>query len=364
MKILFAGGGTGGHIYPALAVAREIMNREPETEVLFLGGTKGIERKIVSDAGYTFEAIPVSGLPRKISLSMLGFSWKLMVSIVISRQVLKRFRPAVVMATGGYVSGPPIVAALSLGLPTVIQEQNSYPGITNRKLGQFADIVFLGFQDAVPFFKRKTETIVTGNPVRETICTGRRDESAREFGLDPSLKTVLMFGGSQGSAAINHAASGAVESIAAQNIQVLWQTGELEYDTWKSFDGRCEGRIRVLPYIGGMEHAYAAADCVVARSGAMSIAEITVCGLPAVFIPLPTAAANHQEFNARSLVTAGAAAMILERNLTSSQLEQEIIRILSSQKCLTSMSKASKALGRHDATKCIAGIILERYGHN
>ena len=362
MKIVFAGGGTGGHIYPALAVAKEIMNRQPGAEVLFVGGTKGIERKIVSDAGYTLETIPVSGLPRKVSLSMVGFFWKLGVSIVMSRRVLKRFRPSVVMATGGYVSGPPIIAALSLGLPTVILEQNSYPGITNRKLGRFADIVFLGFQDAAPFFERKAETMVTGNPVRDTISAGRRDESARKFGLDPSLRTVLVFGGSQGSAAINRAVSGAAESIAARDIQVLWQTGALEYTMWKPFDKRCDGRIRVVPYIDAMEHAYAAADCVVARAGAMSIAEITACGLPAVFIPLPTAAANHQELNAQSLVTAGAAAMIIEKNLTSDSLEREIVRILLSQERIAAMSRASKNLGRPEAAKNIAGIILERYG--
>ena len=362
MRIVFAGGGTGGHIYPALAVADEIRRLRPDSEVLYLGGSKGIERKIVGDSGYTLRTLPVTGLPRKLSPALVGFTWRLGVSIMLSRRELRKFKPSVVMATGGYVSGPPIIAAWSLGVPTVIQEQNSYPGITNRKLGRFADMIFLGFNDASQYFGRVKETMVTGNPIRNAVYSGTREESSRFFGFDPSLKTVLVFGGSQGSAAINSAVAGTVESIAKKGFQVLWQTGEREFEARKEYDGSCDGKIRVVAYVDAMEHAYAAADLVVARAGAMSIAEITACGLPAVFIPLPTAAENHQEYNARSLVDAGAATMLLERDLTSASLEQEITGIIDSGDRLETMSATSKALGKRDAAKIIAETILKRYG--
>ncbi|MCE5250746.1 undecaprenyldiphospho-muramoylpentapeptide beta-N-acetylglucosaminyltransferase [bacterium] len=361
---MFAGGGTGGHVYPALAVAEEILQRQPGTEVLFVGGTKGNERRIVARWGYPFEGLPVMGMPRKLSPALAGFAWKLGVSILRSRRLLRAFRPTVVMATGGYVSGPPMIAAWSLGIPFVIQEQNSFPGVTNRKLARFADIVFLGFEDAVPSFNGKAETVVTGNPVRKGIDVAQRENSARFFGLDPSKKTVLVFGGSQGSRAINRAFSEIVDSLADRDIQVIWQTGDLGHEIYSDYDGRSGGRIRVLAYIDTMEQAYAAADLVVARAGAMSIAEITACGIPALFIPLPTAAANHQEHNARALVRAGAASMILERDLTSQVLAQEILGIVMSGERLGAMSEASKKFGKKDAAGDIAGIIIERYGSN
>ena len=362
MKVVFAGGGTGGHIYPALAVAEELKKTRPDMELLFIGGKKGIESKIVKEAGYAFKTIPVIGLPRKLSPALVSFVWKLAVSVFLSRRILSRFMPAVVIATGGYVSGPPIIAARSLGLPVVIQEQNSYPGLTNRKLGRFADILFLGFKDASRYFGTTAETMVTGNPIRDFIVSGERRESAGAFGLDPGLKTVLVFGGSQGAAAINKAVSAAVQPLTEQNIQVLWQTGEKENEAWKSFDGSFGDMVRTVPYIGNMEQAYAAADLVIARAGAMSIAEITACGLPAVYIPLPSAAGNHQEHNARALVEARAAEMILERDLSSTTLEKRILGILSSDERLSTMSKASESLGKRDAAKVIAEIIVERYG--
>ena len=364
MRIVFAGGGTGGHVYPALAVAREMIRRRPDTGVLFIGGTRGIERKIVEGSGFPLETIPATGFPRKPSPSVVPFVWNLGVSIVRSRTYIGRFKPSVVMATGGYVSGPPVIAARTLGIPVVIQEQNSYPGITNRVLGRFAEIVFLGFEDARKRFGDRVRTVVTGNPVREEIGNSDRETAARAFGLDPSLPTVLAFGGSQGARAINRAVSGAAERIAERDIQVLWQTGEREFPLWKDFDGRSDGRIRVLPYIAVMADAYAASDLAVARSGAMSIAEITACGLPAVFVPLPTAAENHQERNARSLVETGAAAMILERDLTPGILGDTVLAVLCSEERRATMAEASRRLGRKDAAQAIAEMLLARYGSN
>ncbi len=361
---MFAGGGTGGHIYPVIAVAEEIKRKQPETEVLFIGGTKGREQKIVENSGFPVKTIPVTAMPRNISPKILGFIMKLGVSILKSRRYIRKFKPAVVMATGGYISGPPMMAALSIGVPLVILEQNTYPGITNRKLGRYADFVFLGFEGAEKNFTGDVKATVTGNPVRAEIGRAHRDESARAFGFNPWLKTVLAFGGSQGARAINKALSGSVESIANKGIQVLWQTGDREYEKWSSYDGRSEGRIKICKYIDNIAQAYAAADLVVARAGAMSISEITVCGLPALFIPLAAAAGNHQEYNARMIVDAGAASVIFERELTSSLLEREIIRIVTSDERLAAMSKASGRIGKKNAATVIAGIIIDRYGVN
>ncbi|MFA6470666.1 MAG: undecaprenyldiphospho-muramoylpentapeptide beta-N-acetylglucosaminyltransferase [Candidatus Latescibacterota bacterium] len=361
MKIVFAAGGTGGHVYPALAVAEELMKNRPDSEILFIGSNRGIGKKIVMDSGFRVKVIPVCGLPRKISPEIIPFIWKLGVSIIRSLYILVEFRPNVIMATGGYVSGPPVIAGRIVHIPVAIQEQNSFPGIANRKLARFSDMVFLGFEDAKRFFTGKIKTVYTGNPVRENIGAGNRESAANSFGLDPSGKTLLVFGGSQGSQAINHAFSQIVESLAKTGIQVLWQTGEKELPLWEKYDG-FGGKIHVLPYITRMADAYAASDLVLARSGAMSVAEITSCGLPAIFIPLPSAAENHQEYNARSITDAGGAVMILERELIPERLKEEILGVLESDGRRNSMAEVSRRMGKPDAARVIAHKLIECYG--
>ena len=364
MRILFTGGGTGGHIYPALAVAGEILNKSPGTKVLFIGGTGKIERKIIGVAGFEMKTIQVKGLPRKISPEFIPFMWKLGLSIITSMQIIRGFKPSVIMGTGGYVSGPPIIAAWTMGIPVVLQEQNSYPGITTRKLARFARIVFLGFQDAKKYFGENVNMLVTGNPVRKNIRAGDRNAASDVFGLNPELKTLLVFGGSQGAHAINCAFAEIAEDIADHNIQVIWQTGLNEFDEWKRYNNCSGGRIRVVPYIDAMSSAYAASDLALCRAGAMTIAEITACSLPGIFVPLPTAAENHQEYNARSLVSSGAASMILEKDLTPGTLKSEILGIITSEDRLEAMSKQSGKLGIPDAADIIAGIIIEQFGMN
>ena len=364
MRILFTGGGTGGHIYPAIAVAEQILNKSPGSEILFIGGIRKIEKKIIDDAGFVMKTIQVKGLPRKISPALIPFIWKLGLSVITSMQIIRGFKPSVIMGTGGYVSGPPIIAARTMGIPVVLQEQNSYPGITTKKLARFARIVFLGFQDAKVYFGEKVNTIVTGNPVRKDIRTGDRNAASAEFGLDSELKTILVFGGSQGSQAINCALAEIVEDIANHSIQVIWQTGANEFNEWKGYDDCSGGRVRVVPYIDDMRSAYAASDLAVCRAGAMTIAEITACGLPGIFIPLPTAAENHQEYNAKSLVDSGAASMIPEKDLTPGTLKSEILGVITSEERLKVMSRKSGELGILDAADTIAGIIIEQFGMN
>ncbi len=364
MRILFSGGGTGGHIYPAIAIAREILDKEPQTEILFVSGTREIESKIINDSGFEMKKIPVSALPRKLPPALITFVLRLGISIIKSMLIVRSFRPSIIMATGGYVSAPTIIAGWMMCVPVIIQEQNSYPGITTRKLARFADMVFLGFRDAADSVGKKVKIVVTGNPIRKDIGTKTRDVSSSVFGLDPNFKTVLVFGGSQGAHSINKAISKIVKDIAENGIQLIWQTGVNEFSKWNKYNECVKDMIRVLPYIENMSNGYAASDLVVSRAGAMTIAEITACGLPGIFIPLPTAAENHQEYNARSLVKAGAASMILERDLTSETLKQEINGIITYEERLKEMSMQSKKLGKKDAASVIAGIIIEHFGMN
>ncbi len=364
LRIVFAAGGTGGHIYPALAIAGELRKLKPETEFMFIAGKKGMERNIIEKAGYPLTTLPVTGMPRTLSPRLVPFAWNLAVSIVGAKKIFRMFKPSVVFATGGYVSGPPVLAARMAGIPVAIQEQNSYPGITNRKLARYADIIFLGFGEAARYFSNAAETIETGNPVRAEIGTGDRMASAALFGLDPEKRTLLVFGGSQGSRALNTALAASVEGIASTGAQILWQTGRGEYDTCARFDGAFGGSVRVLPYIDDMVSAYAASDLVVSRAGAMAIAEITACGLPAIFVPLPSAAANHQEKNARSLEEAGAAVMIPESGLTAEKLVASVGNILRDDDKRAGMAKASLARGRKNAAADIAEVIIGRYSGN
>jgi len=364
LRILFTAGGTGGHIYPALAVAEEILDLQPDTQVLFISGSREMERKIITDAGYEVESIPVRGMPRKLSGSIVPFIWRLGCAVLRSRRIIRGFRPSVVLGTGGYVSGPPVFAAWSMGIPVFLQEQNSFPGVTTKHMSRFAEVVFLGFQDAVAYFGSKVCTKVTGNPVRKNIRPGDRETAAKRFGLAPDMKTVLVFGGSQGAHAINEAVAGIVEDLAKLPLQVIWQTGTMEFDQWRRFDGAARGKVRVLSYIDAMGDAYTASDLAVSRAGAMTIAEVTACGLPSVLIPLPTAAENHQEHNARSLADAGAAVMIRERDLTPEALKREITDIMTVKDRLSEMAEHARSFGRYDAAHTIAEVIIGYFGEN
>jgi UDP-N-acetylglucosamine--N-acetylmuramyl-(pentapeptide) pyrophosphoryl-undecaprenol N-acetylglucosamine transferase len=362
MRILFTAGGTGGHIYPALAVAEEITDRRPDTEILFVCGNRELEKKIITNAGYKIKTISAGALPRKLSSSYPVFFWKLGVSAIKSMIIMKDFKPSLLMATGAYVSGAPVIAAWIMGIPVVMLEQNSYPGIAVKKLAWTAKIVFLGFPEAKKYLGKKVNTVVTGNPLRKIIGTGSRAKAAEVFGLNPDIKTVLVFGGSQGARAINQVMNEIAADLDKNGIQVIWQTGIKEFDKWNRF--KDSSKIRILPYIDNMADAYSASDIVVSRSGAMTIAEVTSCGLPGIFIPLPTAAENHQEYNALSLAEQGAAIMIREKELTPGKLINTIIEIIKTHGKLAEMSENSRKLGNKDAAGVISDIILKNFGVN
>lgn len=362
MKVVLAGGGTGGHLYPALAIAEALRRLSPDAVIAFIGTRDRIEGRVVPRHGYEFFAIRVSGLRRSLTPANLLFPFRLVVALWQSRRILRRIRPDVVVGTGGYVCGPPLFMAVRMGIPTVIQEQNSYPGVTTRLLAGRVDEVHITFEVTRRYLRRGARVFLTGNPSRATIGNVTREVGARAFGLDPSRQTVLVTGGSQGAGTLNNAMIGALEPLVSEGIQVLWSTGEQEYDRVKDAVG---SRVAVnpklavvLPFIGEMDHAYAVADLAVCRSGASTLSELTNAGVPSVLVPYPLAAADHQRLNAETLVDAGAAELVADGKI-GALLLPVVRRLLSDPARLQVMASRARELGRPDAAERIARAIMD-----
>lgn len=360
LRFLFAGGGTGGHLYPALAIAERLKKERPLAEILFVGTRGKIEARVVPEHGYAFRSIWISGIHRSFRPGNLVFPLKVVVSLVQSFFLIKEFRPSAVIGTGGYVCGPVLMAASWMGIPTFIHESNSYPGITTRLLAGRMTRVYLGFERARTWLKNVPHAEVTGTPTRESLGTASRAEGLRLFNLDPAKQTVLVMGGSQGAASINAAVAQSLESLEKASAQVLWQTGTAEFEKLRALArGRSIGWVGA--FIDRMDLAYAAADLVVCRSGATTLAEITQLGKPAILVPYPHAAADHQTFNARTLADVGAAVLIHDRDAAST-LRQAMLTLLSDPSRRLRMADACKALGKPDSTGEIAGKILALIG--
>jgi len=365
MKVLLAGGGTGGHIYPAVTIARGLKAARPDCEILFVGTSHGLEADIIPKEGFAFSAIDVQGMQRKLSWDTLRTIGKMLKGLAQSQRILRSFQPDVVIGTGGYVCGPVVLLASLLRIPTVIQEQNVIPGVTNKLLARFVKLVLLGFPEAAKFFPRGAAIAAPGNPVRREIIDAKKDIGLRSFGLDPAKRTILVAGGSRGARTINEAMLQVYRDFAGdRNVQILHVTGTGEYETLKAKAQQrgidCEGNGNIIfkPYLYNMPAAMAAADLIVYRAGAVGLAEITVRGLPAVLIPYPYAAENHQEYNARLLEQKGAAVVITDKELTGETLSQTIRRLLSEPGKLAQMSAASRALGCPRATVDIVESVL------
>lgn len=356
MRVLVTGGGTGGHIYPALAIARGIREKYPGAEILYVGTARGMEADIVPKEGFAFETVTVEGLPRKITPRAIITFGKLMKGTGQAFSVIKRFSPDVVIGTGGYVCGPVMLAAALKKIPTLIHEQNAYPGITNRLLARVVSRVMVTFPESIGYFPKNARISVTGLPVRPAIFAARRETGLDHFGLAGDKLTLLVFGGSRGARTINKAMTAAVKDLATRpGLQILHVTGTLGHEETLaelkaagiSLDK--SGNLIVKPYLYNMEDALAAADLVVCRAGAATLAEITVLGLPAILIPYPYAAENHQEYNARALAERGAALLIRDSELTGLSLLQAVANLLDDRPALDRMAAASKALGRPQA---------------
>jgi UDP-N-acetylglucosamine--N-acetylmuramyl-(pentapeptide) pyrophosphoryl-undecaprenol N-acetylglucosamine transferase len=361
MKVLIAGGGTGGHVFPGIAVAEELRRLRPGSDVVFVGGRRGLEAIAVPEAGFRVRFIMSRGFPRRM---WWKWSWAAIVNATGFLQaffVLLAERPDVVLGTGGYASVSISVAAWLLGKPLLLQEQNSVPGLSNRILSRIADEVHLSFVEARSYFSRKDHLKVTGNPVRGYILSGDRTTAMQEFGLAAGKPTVFVFGGSRGAKRINQAAIEAMRLLKGRvDVQLILQTGREDYEWAKAEIEKDQLPARVMPFLRRIHMAYAAADLVVCRSGAMTLAEIAVCGTPAILVPYPFAAHDHQVVNAMNLVDRGAAAMILDRDLTGERLAQEIAHWLSDRQGLSRMSSNARTFARPDAAERIVKS-LERW---
>lgn len=354
--MLIAGGGTGGHLFPALAIADEIKRLEPSANFLFLGTKGKIEARVVPQRGFPFQTIWISGFHRRLTIDNLLFPVKVVVSLVQSLFVIRQFRPDVVIGTGGYVCGPILFVASLLGIPTVIHESNSYPGVTTRLLANRATSVFIAFDAARRWLKRTGHVRLVGTPTREILGTVPKEEGRRFFHVAANKKTLLVFGGSLGAASINDAVLESIPELLAAGIQLIWQTGQGDFERVRmAIGGRNAGWLGA--FIDKMEYAFAAADLIVCRSGATTIAELTRVGKPAIVIPYPFAAGDHQTHNARSLAEGGAAVMIADKDARRN-LKEIVIGLLNDPKRLDAMSNASAQLGKPDAGREIATAVL------
>ncbi|HEY6193229.1 MAG TPA: undecaprenyldiphospho-muramoylpentapeptide beta-N-acetylglucosaminyltransferase [Bacteroidota bacterium] len=366
LHAIFSGGGTGGHLFPALAIADEVKRLEPAAEIMFIGTRDRIEARVVPQKGYAFRSIWISGFRRGFYAGNILFPIKAVAGLMQAISIIKRFKPDVVVGTGGYVSGPVLRAAVMLKVPTLIQEQNSYPGVTTRLLSRKVDEVHLTFESSKKYFDRTEDVFVTGNPTRSDLDGVNPDEACRYFSFDPSdrNKTILVVGGSLGARSLNLAMETHLEMLMRHGLRIVWQTGPDDIEKAKRLAGQyAAGRIWTGAFIDRMEYAYRVSDLVVCRAGATTIAELTRLGKPALLVPYPHAAANHQVENARSLAGSGAAEVVFDHE-SLAVLGERIIAALDEHR-LNEMSVRSRKLGKPDAALRIAEhvIRLARSGH-
>ncbi len=360
-RVIISGGGTGGHIYPAITIAKAMAELEP-TEILYVGTKNGLESTLIPKEGIPFMTLDIKqGLQRKLSWQNVITIEKAVSSIWKASAILKKFDPHIVVGTGGYVCGPMLMAAAMHRIPTLIQEQNVIPGITNTILSKFATVVAVGYEEAKGKFGGKESVVVTGNPVRKDILTATKEEGCRQLGIRPDVFTVLVAGGSRGARTINTAMVEVHHYFKNdEHIQILHVTGSNEFERVKEElkevgdDGWYGKSSCILPYLYNMPAALAAADLAVFRAGAVGLAELTVRGVPAILIPYPYAAEDHQTYNAQALVHNGAAKMIVDKMLTAKELIQEFQELRNNPEVLQKMSLASRKMGRPEAAYDIA----------
>ena len=351
-KIILSGGGTGGHIYPAIAIADELKSRFPDAEFLFVGASDRMEMEKVPQAGYEIEGLWISGIQRKLTLRNLAFPFKLISSLLKSRKIINTFQPDVAIGTGGFASGPLLKSATSKGIPSLIQEQNSYPGITNKLLSKQVDTICVAYEGLEKFFP-KEKIILTGNPIRKDLLDieNKQIEGKDAFTLIHSKHTLLVLGGSLGARRVNQLIEEKLEYFESQKTQVIWQCGKLYYQQYKHHNAL--DNVQVHAFLNNMDMAYAAADVIISRAGASSVSELCVVGKPVVFIPSPNVAEDHQTKNAKAITDKNAAILIKESDLET-QFETAFDSLMSSSEKRQEISKNIKQLALVNATKDIA----------
>ncbi len=359
MRVIIAGGGTGGHLFPGLAVAEEFKNRDASTEVIFVGTETGIEARVVPREGYPIRFLRAEGLVGVTYVRKIRALLKTVFSVTDSYRIIRTVNPDIVIGVGGYASGAVVLLSSLMSIPTLILEQNAVPGLTNRILGKFVDAVCAGYQESMSFFP-KGKTFLTGNPVRRRIAKGDPDAGFRLFSLEKGLFTILAFGGSSGARSINRALVEALPYLEdlRDKIQFLHQTGQAEYESVRNSYRAGGFKGTIAPFIYEMGEAYAVADLVISRSGAMTLAELTTLGKPAILVPYPFAAGNHQELNALKLQEIGAAQMIPDRELRGEVLAENIREFTVDEAMREEMKKISRSVGRPDASLRIVDMAM------
>ena len=365
MKVLLSGGGTGGHVYPAIAIANKIKENNPDCEILFVGTEKGIESEIVPKYGYELKTVTVQGFRRKIDFENVKRVFKLCKGLEQSRRIVKKYKPDIVIGTGGYVSGPVLFNSALNKTVTIVHEQNSFPGVTNKILSKVVTRVLTSFEDSHERFpeESRNKLVLTGNPVRKEILQSRKSASRKKLGISEDKKMVLCYGGSGGSEEINEAMRLVIKNMVKEDVAFIFATGKLYYDEFIESLGdiTLKPYQRVMPYLDNMADGLAASDIVIGSAGAISLAEITALGKPSIIIPKAYTAENHQEYNAKSIESQGAGIAILEKDLTPEKLNEVVFKLLGDRELLIDMANASKSIGKPEAIDLIYDEIMKAY---
>ncbi|WP_018756678.1 undecaprenyldiphospho-muramoylpentapeptide beta-N-acetylglucosaminyltransferase [Paenibacillus terrigena] len=358
MRVVLSGGGTGGHIYPAVAIARQCQAEHPDTKILYIGTTKGLESTLVPKENIPFESIEITGFRRKLSLDNVRTVLRFIQGVNRSKKLLQQFKPDVVIGTGGYVCGPVVYAASKLGIPTLIHEQNAIPGLTNKFLSRYTDTVALSFPESKEHFGKGKHVLYTGNPRATAVFKANRRKGYDVLGIPEGRRVVMVVGGSRGARAINDAMVQMAPALARlSDVHFVYVTGESYYASTKERIEQAVNpmpkNLQVLPYIHNMPDVLAATSLVIGRSGASSLAELTALGIPSILIPSPNVTNNHQEANARSLERANAAEVILEKDLDGERLFARVEIIMRDKIRFEQMSQGARSLGQPDSAEII-----------
>lgn len=357
-RIIISGGGTGGHIFPAIAIANAFRERHPEAQILFVGAQGKMEMTRVPDAGYKIIGLWISGLQRKLTLSNLLFPVKLAVSYIRAIMIVRKFKPHIVIGTGGYASGPIMIAATQSNIPTVIQEQNSFAGLANKQVANKVSSVCVAYEGMEKYFP-KNKIVLTGNPVRKDILAlhDKRDRALTQWGLNAGNKTLLVIGGSLGARTINESILQGIEKFSNSPVQLIWQTGKGYYENYKAQIEKYDLRqIRVFDFLKEMDLAYAAADVVISRSGALAVSELCITKKPCILVPSPNVAEDHQTKNAMALKEKDAAVVITDKDAPET-LVDEALKLLFDEQRAQKLSENISKMARPDATNDIVNEI-------
>ncbi len=359
LRIIIAGGGTGGHIFPAVAVGHALQRLRPGTQLLFVGAKDRMEMEKVPQEGFEIIGLDIVGFNRNNLIKNISLPFKLLQTRIESRDIIRKFKPSAIIGVGGFASFPVLYAGQGMGIPTLIQEQNSYAGKSNKILGRRAKAICVAYEQMDRFFP-KEKIVVTGNPVRKSISEMNRTsaEGKAWFGVDGARKTVLVIGGSLGAKSINESIYAELDEILKEDVNVIWQTGKHYFEQVKSYAANYGNRVRVFDFIREMDYAYAAADVVVSRAGALAIAELCIAGKPVIFVPYPHAAEDHQTSNAKALVKHNAA-MLVRDSEAKTELVKLLKTVLNDSALQEAMSANLKAMAIKDADERIANKVFE-----